>query len=100
MHRQAAAQFIAEQQVKMAEHNVTGMTRRQRARIEALDVVSPEEREFVLDVARQMHTMGPAPHGDTGTMRVLNFRTGEMSIRIAPRRKLDIELDEAIEALV
>ena len=101
MTRQEAQQFIAEQNIKMAEHNVTGMTRRQRARVEALDVISREDQAMAIAAASLISYLhGRPPHGDTGQMRVYNFKTGEVKYCIAPRRRLDVELDEAIEAIV
>ena len=100
MTEQEAKRFIAEQTERMLECGVNGMTRKQRARVKALDVVDPDDRAMVLAWANAHDEMlGRPPHGDTGMMRVVNFRTGEMRIQRAPRRKLDLELDEAIEAV-
>lgn len=90
-----AEQFIAEQKARFEEMGVTGMTRRQRARVKNLDVVSALERHIALEIAADMpSTLGPAPHGDSGQMRVLNMLTGEIREQRAPKRQLDIDLDE------
>jgi hypothetical protein len=96
--RQGKDPLILEQVEKMAEHNVTGMTKRQRYRYNTNDVVSPEERQraFVM-AARLPQELGPAPHGDTGRMRVVNMHTGEIQIKRAPARKLDLETEDAVD---
>lgn len=87
--QQVAAAFIAEQRAKFENFNVTGMTRRQRARVKALDVVPLEERIEAI-VWCYTRKLGPAPHGDTGRMRVIDMNTGEIREQRAPARKLDI----------
>ena len=74
-----AAAFIAQQTMHMNDHGVYGKTRKQRARVKALDVVSEERRNLAFDMVCFLPTdFGPPPHGDTGRMRVYNMNTGEI----------------------
>ena len=82
-----AAAFIAQQTMHMNDHGVYGMTRKQRARVKALDVVSEERRNLAFDMVCFLPTdFGPPPHGDTGQMRVFNIDTGEIRDRRRRRR--------------
>ena len=91
---QEAEAFIAAQKARFEECGVTGMTRRQRARVKALNVISPEDRAFAFEYAAGLTHLGHPPHGDTGRMRVVNMLTGEIREQRAPKLKIDFDLDD------
>jgi hypothetical protein len=105
MTREDAEQFIAAQTERMLDCGCNGMTVKQRHRVRALDVVSPEDRGRAFAIAARLPLeLGPAPHGDTGRMRVVNMHTGEIQIKRAPRRELDrdpgLDLEDDIAAVI
>jgi hypothetical protein len=100
MTSEEARQFIVQQRARFELDGITGATRKQRARMAALDVISPEERASACTMAANLpRELGPPPHGDSGRMRVVNFHTGEVWTQRAPASRLDLELDEAIDEL-
>lgn len=74
-----ARAFIRRQVGEYLLLGITSMTAKQRARIDALDVVAPERKlEAQASLAAMSRFYGWPPHGRTGRMRGMNLSSGEI----------------------
>jgi hypothetical protein len=78
-----AERHIAKQRFLMREHGVTGMTRKQRARVNAGRAILDQSTAIWLHGFSD-RIDGRPPDARTGFMRVLDLRTGGVTVKHVP----------------